>query len=209
MLLVTVDVMFVWLPKEQIACWCQRTPAPNFARAQLKFTGCIIHISFTIYNLNVARVALKSTNENISRLQGGGDYPLLVLFLGYMFFSSYQHCLGLFPAAVAPLIRGFREVSCEGLLYAAFILLATPDIAVVGVFGDDLILPVRRCKTRNSALVPQILKQDEAFGPLTQNLQHVIWSFHSRALSRIEGNVQSWFKRIRVSLLSEFDACSA
>lgn len=49
-------------------------------------------------------------------------------------------------------------MSCEGLLYAAFILRATPDIAVVGVFGGDLILPVHRCKTRKGALVPQILK---------------------------------------------------
>lgn len=116
-----------------------------------------------------------------------------VLFLGYLFFFffSYQHCLGLFPGAVAPLIGGFGGVLCEGLTYAAFILRATPDIAVVGVFGDDLILPVRRCKTRNGALVPPILKRGEAFRPLSQNLQPVIWSFHSRALSRIEGNVQT------------------
>lgn len=111
-------------------------------------------------------------------------------FPGICFFS-YQHCLGLFPAAVAPLIHGFGGVSCEGLLYAAFILRATPDIAVVGVFRDDLILPVHRCKTRNGALVPQILKRDEVFRPLSHKLQHVIWSFHLTTMSRIEGNVQT------------------
>lgn len=78
----------------------------------------------------------------------------LRLFFWDKLLLSYQRCLGLFPGSVVPLVRGFGGVSCEGLLYAAFVLGATPDIAVVGVFGDDLILPVHCCKTRNGALVP-------------------------------------------------------
>lgn len=56
---ITRDVMFRSLLKQKIAGLCQRTPAPNFARPQLKFTGCKMRISFTIYTLNVAHVALK------------------------------------------------------------------------------------------------------------------------------------------------------
>lgn len=58
--------------------------------------------------------------------------------------SSYQCRLGLLPGGVASLICGFRRVSGQGLLYAALVLRAAPDIAVVGVLGDDLILPVHR-----------------------------------------------------------------
>lgn len=57
--LITRDVMFRSLFKQKIAGWCQRRPALNFARPQLKFTGCKMRISFTIYTLNVAHVALK------------------------------------------------------------------------------------------------------------------------------------------------------
>lgn len=55
---------------------------------------------------------------------------------------SYQHRLGLLPGCVAPLICGFQRVSGKGLLYAAFVLWTAPDIAVVRVLRDDLILPL-------------------------------------------------------------------
>lgn len=118
-----------------------------------------------------------------------------------MCFLSYQHCLGLFPAAIGPLVGGFGGVSCERLLDAAFILRATPDIAVVGVFGDDLILPVHRCEKRNAALVPRILKWGEVFRPLSQNL----WSFCLELRTQSDELYLSVFT---LSLLSEFDACS-
>lgn len=51
-------------------------------------------------------------------------------------------------------------MSGQGLLYAAFILWATTDVAVVGVFEDDLILPVHRCETRNVCFRPTISKKD-------------------------------------------------
>lgn len=57
--LITRDVMFRSMLKQKIAGWCQHTPAVNFARPQLKFTGCKMGISFTIYIMNVAHVALK------------------------------------------------------------------------------------------------------------------------------------------------------
>lgn len=57
--LITRDVVFRSLLKQKIAGWCQRTSVLNFARPQLKFTGCKMRISFTIYTLNVAHVALK------------------------------------------------------------------------------------------------------------------------------------------------------
>lgn len=52
-----------------------------------------------------------------------------------------QRRLGLLSAHV-PLVGGFRRVSGQGLLYAALVLRAAPDIAVVGMFGDDLLLPL-------------------------------------------------------------------
>lgn len=55
---------------------------------------------------------------------------------------SHQRCLGLFPGSVASLICGFRRVPGQGLLYAALVLWTTPDIAVVWVLRDDLILSV-------------------------------------------------------------------
>lgn len=57
---------------------------------------------------------------------------------------SHQCCLSLLPGGVASLICGFRRVSGQGLLYAAFVLWTAPDIAVVWVLWDDLILPVHR-----------------------------------------------------------------
>lgn len=57
---------------------------------------------------------------------------------------SHQRRLGLLPGRVASLICGFRRVSGQGLLYAALILWAASDIAVVWVLRDDLILPVHR-----------------------------------------------------------------
>lgn len=55
---------------------------------------------------------------------------------------THQHRLGLLPGGVASLVCGFRRVSCQGLLYAALVLWTAPDIAVVWVLRDDLILPV-------------------------------------------------------------------
>lgn len=57
-------------------------------------------------------------------------------------FFSHQHGFGLLPGVVASLICGFRGVSGQGLLYAAFVLRTTPDVAVVRMLGDDLLLPV-------------------------------------------------------------------
>lgn len=57
---------------------------------------------------------------------------------------SHQRRLGLLPAVVASHICGFRRVSGHGLLYAALVLRTAPDIAVVWVLRDDLILPVHR-----------------------------------------------------------------
>ncbi len=54
---------------------------------------------------------------------------------------SYQRRLGLLPGGVASLIYGFGRVSSEGLLYAALVLWTAPDIAVVWVLRDDLLLP--------------------------------------------------------------------
>lgn len=56
-------------------------------------------------------------------------------------FFSHQCCLGLLSGGVASLICGFGGVSGQGLLYAAFVLWTAPDIAVVWVLRDDLILP--------------------------------------------------------------------
>lgn len=55
---------------------------------------------------------------------------------------THQHCHGFLPGGVASLVRGFRRVSCQGLLYAALVLWTAPDIAVVWVLRDNLILPV-------------------------------------------------------------------
>ena len=55
--------------------------------------------------------------------------------------SSYQRSPGVFPGIVAPLVGGFGRVARQGLLYAALVLQTAPDIAVVGMLGDDLILP--------------------------------------------------------------------
>lgn len=57
---------------------------------------------------------------------------------------SHQCRLGFLPGGVASLVRVFRRVSGQGLLYAALIQRAAPDIAVVWMLGDDLILPVHR-----------------------------------------------------------------
>lgn len=57
-------------------------------------------------------------------------------------FFSHQHCFGLLPGVVASLVCGLRGVSGQGLLYAALVLWTAPDIAVVRVLRDDLLLPV-------------------------------------------------------------------
>lgn len=55
---------------------------------------------------------------------------------------SHQCRLGLLPGGVASLICGFRRVSGQSLLYAALVLWTAPDIAVVRMLRDDLILSV-------------------------------------------------------------------
>ena len=55
---------------------------------------------------------------------------------------SHQCRLGLLPGVVASLICGFWRVSGQGLLYAALVLWTAPDIAVVRVLRDDLIVPL-------------------------------------------------------------------
>lgn len=53
-----------------------------------------------------------------------------------------QRHLGLLSAHV-PLVGGFRRVSGQSLLYAALVLWAAADIAVVGMLWDDLLLPLQ------------------------------------------------------------------
>lgn len=92
-------------------------------------------------------------------------------------YSSYQHCLGLLSGSVTPLVCGFGGVTCKRLLDAAFVLWATADVAVVGVLGDDLILPVHRCKTRNS----------RRFSSINSKIRSIL-SFHLTTLSIIKGS---------------------
>lgn len=92
-------------------------------------------------------------------------------------YSSYQHCLGLLSGSVAPLVCGFGGVACKRLLDAAFILWATADVAVVGVLRDDLILPLHRCKTRNSS----------RFSSINSKIWSIL-SFHLTTLSIIKGS---------------------
>lgn len=105
-----------------------------------------------------------------------GGAPGLSLFQGYIF-SSYQHCLGLLSGSIAPLVCGFGGVACKRLLDAAFVLWATADVAVVGVLRDDLILPVHRCKTRNS----------RRFNSVNSKIRSIL-SFHLATLSIIKGS---------------------
>lgn len=57
---------------------------------------------------------------------------------------SHQCCLGFLPGGVASLVCVFWRVSGQGLLDAALIQRTAPDIAVIRMLGDDLILPVHR-----------------------------------------------------------------
>lgn len=90
-------------------------------------------------------------------------------------YSSYQHCFGLLSGSVAPLVCGFGGVACKRPLDAAFVLWATADVAVVGVLGDDLILPVHRCKTRYS----------RRFSSINSKIR-LILTFHLTTLSIIK-----------------------